>query len=461
MTHATLLVADDDPQQRDMLAGFLEDLGHRVVACKDGTEALQRIERGGIDVCLSDFRMPGLTGLELLRRGRAANPRVDFVLLTAHGSIETAVDAIRDGAYDFLVKPVDPDLLERIVARVVERQQLTREVDALRLRLKERLSIDGIVARSKRMQDVLQLVTRAAMSSATILLMGESGTGKELVANIIHQQSPRRDGPFLPVNCAAIPEQLLEAELFGHEKGAVTGADRARDGLFRAAQGGTIFLDEIGEMSGALQAKMLRVLQERSMRPVGAREPVKVDVRVLCATNRDLEKDVATGRFREDLFYRINVFQVVLPPLRERMDDLQPLMDAILRRQSREEDLPERTLTREAFDLLASYSFPGNVRELENVLLRAAVLCRGDAIGVADLPPQLAAPPESALPTEPLGKPLDRYLEDVESRLIRSALARHGWVQTRAAKDLGLHEKVLRYRMRKLGIERPEVARQK
>jgi len=452
---AHVLVVDDDPQQRDMLAGFLEDLGHSVRPCADGEQALAQIERGGVDIVLTDLKMPRLSGLELLKRGRAANPRVDFILLTAHGTIETAVEAIREGAYDFLLKPVDPDSLERTVARLRERQFLSEEVDALRLRLRERLSIDGVVAESKRMQDVLSLVTRAAQSNATILLAGESGTGKELMANIIHQHSPRRDGPFIPVNCAAIPESLLESELFGHLKGAFTGADRGRDGLFRAAEGGTIFLDEIGEMGGSLQAKLLRVLQERTIRPVGSSDAMKVDVRVLCATNRDLQQEVAQGRFREDLYYRVNVFQVVLPSLRARREDLPPLVDAILKRQAEEEGLAPRKLTSEAFDLLAAYPFPGNVRELENILLRAAVLCRGDAIGVADLPPQLAAPPEDSLPTEPLKKPLDKYLEEVEARLIRAALARNGWVQTRAAQDLGLHEKVLRYRMKKLGIERP------
>ena len=447
---ASLLVVDDDPQQREMLAGLLQDMGHEARPCADGEAALALIEAGGIDAVLTDLKMPGMNGLDLLRRARGVNPRVDFILLTAHGSIETAVAAIKDGAYDFLLKPVDPDALERILPRLLEKQALKREVDALRLRLKERVNFDGVVAESKRMQEALALVRRAAQSSATILITGESGTGKELVANLIHQQSPRRDGPFVPVNCAAISENLLEAELFGHLKGSFTGADRDREGLFRAADAGTIFLDEIAEMGPSLQAKMLRVLQERTVRPVGGTEAVAVDLRVIAATNRDLEKDVKEGRFREDLFYRVNVLPVLLPPLRERREDLPPLIDHILARQ----EFETKTLTREAFDLLCAYPFPGNVRELENILLRASVVSTSNFIGVPDLPPAVTAPPESDVAPEPLGKELDTYLEEVERRFIRAALVRNGWVQTRAARDLGLHEKVLRYRMKKHGITR-------
>ena len=450
-----LLVVDDDPRQREMVAGLLDDLGYRARPCAGADEALSALEAGGVDAVLTDLRMPGRSGLDLLKEVRRVNPRVDVVLLTAHGSIETAVEAIREGAYDFLLKPVDPDALERVVRRLLEKQALVREVDALRLRLKERLSFDGIVAESKRMQEVLALAARAARSNATILLTGESGTGKELVANVIHQQSPRCDGPFVPVNCAAIPETLLEAELFGHRKGAFTGADRIREGLFRSADGGTLFLDEVGEMGAALQAKLLRALQERVVRPVGGTDTVAVDVRVLAATNRDLEADVKEGRFREDLYYRIHVLPVHLPPLRERREDLPALVEHILRRQAAEEDLTPKTITREAFDVLVAYPFPGNIRELENVLLRAGVVCTGNAIGVGDLPRAVTAPADAGLPAEPLGKDLDVYLKEVETRLIRAALLRHGWVQTRAARELGLHEKVLRYRMKKLGIERP------
>jgi len=450
----SLLVVDDDRQQREMLAGLLGDLGHDARACPDGATALRAVEAGGVDAVLSDLRMPGMSGLELLARARAANPRVEFVLLTAHGTIETAVEAIKAGAYDFLVKPVEPDHLELVVKRLIEKQALAREIDALRLRLKERVSIDGFIASSKRMQEALSLVTRAAASNATVLLTGESGTGKELVANIVHHQSPRRDGPFVPVNCAAIPEALLEAELFGSLKGAYTGADRDREGLFETAVRGTIFLDEIGEMGPAVQAKMLRVLQERAVRPVGGRVPVPVDVRVIAATNRDLQAEVKEGRFREDLYYRVNVLPVALPPLRERRADLPALVEHILARQARDEGLRGKTLTREAFDALVAYPFPGNIRELENILLRASVVCPGNAIGLGDLPAEVTAPSEDALPSEPLEGDLDSYLEQVEARLIRAALARHHGVQTRAAAELGVHEKVLRYRMKKHGITR-------
>ncbi len=451
---ASLLVVDDDPRQREMLAGLLEDMGHRARACEDGAAVLSAIEAGGVDAVLTDLKMPGMDGLELVRAAKGVNPRVEFVVLTAHGTIETAVAAIKDGAYDFLLKPIDPDALELVVQRLIEKQALTREVDALRLRLKERVSADGVVAASKRMQESVGLLLRAADSNATILLTGESGTGKELMANLVHQKSPRRDGPFVPVNCAAIPENLLEAELFGHEKGAFTGADRAREGLFETADKGTVFLDEIGEMGAALQAKVLRVLQERVVRRVGGRETKQVDVRIITATNRDLAADVREGRFREDLYYRVNVFQVELAPLRERRADLPALIEMVLDQQAHDEGVARKKLSREAFDVLAVYRFPGNVRELQNILLRASVVCPGDTIAVADLPPEVTAPPEASLPSEPMGRELDDYLEEVEARLIRAALMRHGWVQTRAAKELGLHEKVLRYRMKKHGIVR-------
>ena len=444
-----ILVVDDEPAQRELVAGFLRKHGFEVAVAGDGDEGLARFRREPFDLVLTDQRMPGRSGLELLEAVRAVTPEAAVVVMTAYGTIETAVAAIKAGAADYLTKPLNlEDVLHRIGV-VRERRRLLAENRELRLALSERHRVEGIVGESGRMQEVLSLVHRVAGSDATVLIQGESGTGKELIAKAIHYASPRVSGPLVKVNCAALPESLLESELFGHERGAFTGALAARQGRFELAHGGSLFLDEIGDLPLHLQVKLLRVLQEREFERVGGSRPISVDVRLIAATNRDLAALVRAGRFRDDLYYRINVVTIVIPALRERREDIPPLIDHFVRRFAVANRKPIAGLTREARDLLLRYDYPGNVRELENLVERAVVLTRDDVIGVADLPLTLQeAPPE---PAEATG--LNAAVEALERRMIREALARADGVQTRAAGALGISERVLRYKLRKYGLE--------
>jgi two-component system NtrC family response regulator len=442
-----VLVVDDEPAQRELMAGFLARLGHAVAQAADGREALERARREPFDLVVTDQRMPGLSGLEVLAALRGRNPEAAVIVVTAYGTIETAVAAIKAGAVDYLTKPLSLDELRHRVEQVRERQRLLGENRELRQALAERYRVEGVVGESGRMQEVLSLVRRVAGSDATVLIRGESGTGKELIAKAIHAASPRAGGPLVRVNCAALPETLLESELFGHERGAFTGAVAARKGRFEAADGGTIFLDEIGDLPPHLQVKLLRVLQEREIERLGSSRPVAVDVRVLAATHRDLEAQLRAGRFREDLYYRINVVTISLPPLRDRREDIPPLLDHFVARFARKNGKAVRGLTHEAREALLRYDYPGNVRELENLVERAVVLTRDDVIGLGDLPLSLAAEAP-----EPEGPPsLPAAVEGLERRLIREALARADGVQTAAADLLGISERVLRYKLRKYG----------
>ncbi len=443
-----ILVVDDEPAQRELVAGFLRKRGFEVAEAAGGEIALQRFSREPFDLVLTDQRMPDLSGLDLLRRLRALTPEAAVIVMTAYGTIETAVDAIKAGAADYLGKPLNLDELLHRIEQVRERQRLLGENRELREALRERHRVEGIVADSGRMQEVLSLVRRVAGSDATVLIRGESGTGKELIARAIHHASSRAAGPFVAVSCAALPEGLLESELFGHEKGAFTGAHAARKGRFELADGGTLFLDEIGDLAPGLQVKLLRVLQERAFERVGGTRTLAADVRVLAATHRALEALVRDGRFRDDLYYRINVVTILLPPLRERREDLPPLIDHFLRRFAEKNVKPIRGLTRDARDALLRYDYPGNVRELENLIERAVVLTRDEVIGARDLPLSLDAPaPEDDAPAG-----LVATVEGLERRMIRDALGRAGGVQTRAAELLGISERVLRYKLRKYGL---------
>jgi DNA-binding NtrC family response regulator len=446
-----ILVVDDEPAQRELVAGFLRKHGFEVALVGNGDEALARFRREPFDLVLTDQRMPGRSGLELLAALRGVTPEVAVIVMTAYGTIETAVAAIKAGAADYLTKPLNlDDVLHRIGA-VRERRRLLAENRELRLALSERHRVEGIIGESGRMQEVLSLVHRVAGSDATVLLQGESGTGKELIAQAIHYASPRAAGPLVKVNCAALPESLLESELFGHERGAFTGAVAARQGRFELAHRGSLFLDEIGDLPLHLQVKLLRVLQEREFERVGASRPTSVDVRLIAATHRDLAGLVRAGRFRDDLYYRINVVTIVLPPLRERREDIPLLIDHFVRRFAAANRKPVAGLTREARELLLRYDYPGNVRELENLVERAVVLTRDEVIGAADLPLTLQeAPQESAETTG-----LNAAVEALERRMIREALARADGVQTRAAEALGISERVLRYKLRKYGLAGP------
>ena len=446
----SILVVDDEPPQLELIGGFLKKQGFEVTLAESGEKALQRFRRESFDLVLTDQRMPNLSGLDLLKAVRAVNPETPVIVVTAYGSIETAVSAIKAGATDYLTKPLNLDELLHRIEKVREHHRLVLENRDLREELGERHRIEGIIGESGRMLEVFSLVRRVAPSEATVLIRGESGTGKELIAKAIHFASPRSSGPLVKVNCAALPETLLESELFGHEKGAFTGALATRRGRFEVASGGTLFLDEIGDLPTHLQAKLLRVLQEREFERVGSSLPISVDVRILAATHRDLERLLKAGQFRDDLYYRLNVVTIVLPPLRERRQDLPLFMDHLLRAFAEKNGKKIRGFTSEAREALLRYDYPGNVRELENIIERASVITRGDVIGRADLPISIQEPEveESSSKTD-----LPVVVERLERRMIREALDRSGGVQTRAAEQLGITERALRYKLKKYGFQ--------
>ncbi|MAF11747.1 two-component system response regulator [Candidatus Poribacteria bacterium] len=427
-----------------MLRGFLRKLGHEVFDAGTGEEGVALAEReGALDLVISDIRMPGIDGLEVLRRLRAMFPELAVLLATAFATYAQAVEAARAGAWDYLAKPLDLDDLRVKIWKI--EGELGRDVGEA----SDTPGGDGFIAESPAMRDVLALLERAAPTDATILLLGESGVGKNVLAERIHERSKRADATFGVVSCAALPETLIESELFGHEKGAYTGADRARDGRFEAADGGTLFLDEIGEVPLATQVKLLRVLQERVVERIGASgKPINVDVRIIAATNSDLEAAVDAGTFRQDLFYRLNVVAVEVPPLRERRADIPPLIDAFLRSHTPEGQAPP-ALDEEAERVLLAHDYPGNVRELQNAIERAAILAQSGRITTMDLPPALtrSTPPPSA-PADTL----PAAVEDLERQYIAEALHETDGVQTRAAERLGITERNLRYKLQKYGL---------
>ncbi len=444
-----ILVVDDEPVQREMVSGFLKKQAFDVVAAETGARALELFRQDSIDLILTDQKMPHMSGLDLLQAVRAINPEIPVILMTAFGSIEAAVSAIRGGATDYLTKPLNLDELLYRIRQVSDRYRIINENRELREALRERHRIEGIIGESGQMLEVLSLVRRVAPSEATVLIRGESGTGKELIARAIHFASPRASGPLVKVNCAALPEALLESELFGHEKGAFTGAIGSRQGRFELANGGTIFLDEIGDLPLHLQAKLLRVLQEREYEKVGSSRPVKVNVRIMAASHRPLEDLIKAGQLREDLYFRLNVVTILIPPLRERRSDVALLMDHFLRHFADKNGKTIRGLTHEARDILLRYDYPGNVRELENIIERAVVLTRDDVIGSGDLPLTVQEPEISDRDTE---TNLTVAVEALERRMIRDALARSDGVQTRAAELLGMSERALRYKLIKYGF---------
>jgi two-component system NtrC family response regulator len=446
--HFRILVVDDEPAQRELISGFLKKQGFDVSSAENGVKAVELFRQDSIDLVLTDQKMPHMSGLDLLQAVRAINPVAPVILMTAFGSIEAAVSAIQGGATDYLTKPLNLDELLYRIRQVTDRYRIINENHELREALRERHRIEGIIGESGQMLDVLSLVRRVAPSEATVLIRGESGTGKELIAKAIHFASPRASGPLVKVNCASLPETLLESELFGHEKGAFTGAVTSRQGRFELANGGTLFLDEIGDLPLHLQAKLLRVLQEREYEKVGSSRPVKVDVRILAASHRPLEALIKAGELREDLYYRLNVVTILIPPLRERRSDLSLLIEHFLRRFAEKNGKTIRGVTHEARDILLRYDYPGNVRELENLIERAVVLTRDEVIGSGDLP-LTVQDPEAA---DEQGTNLTVTVEALERRMIRDALARSRGVQTEAAELLGISERALRYKLIKYGF---------
>jgi DNA-binding NtrC family response regulator len=453
MKRVKILVIDDDESLRRVLEYNLAQEGYAVLTASSGEQGLELLRKEGADLVLTDVRMAGLDGLQVLERARKLDPAIQVIILTAFGTIEMAVEAMKAGAFHYISKPFNRDELKLTIRKALQVKDLERENVALRQELTSRVGLDSIIAESPQMAQVLDMVVRVAPTETTVLIMGESGTGKELIARAIHGNSPRARGPFIAVNCAAIPENLLESELFGHVKGAFTGAIRDRVGKFEAADGGTIFLDEIGEMRPDLQVKILRVLEERTLERVGDNRPIRVDVRVLAATNKDLGKAIQSGEFREDLYYRLNVVPVSIPPLRARREDVRALAQHFLRRLGA---APSLTISPEAFRALEGYDWPGNVRELENALERALIFHRGDVIGLADLPETIRVPRVREAPGLPVSLPESGLsLEEVEKELILRALQKHDWNQSRAARYLGITRHTLLYRMEKHSILRP------
>jgi len=443
-----ILVVDDEAAQLELLGGFLKKQGFETVLAESGKKALERYRDEHFDLVLTDQKMADVSGLDLLKALKAINPEAAVILMTAYGTIETAVSAVKLGAADYLTKPLNLDEMLYRIQQVKERSRLLSENRELREAMQTHYRIEGIVGDSGRMMEVLSLVRRVAPSEATVLIRGESGTGKELIAKAIHYASPRASGPLVKVNCAALPETLLESELFGHEKGAFTGAVGRRKGRFETADGGTLFLDEIGDLPLPLQAKLLRVLQEKEFERVGSSAPLRVDARILAATHRDLEALAKAGRFRDDLYYRLNVVTIVLPPLRERRQDLPSLIDHFLKLFAEKDRKKIRGFTPEARDALLRYDYPGNVRELENIVERAVVLTRDEVIGRADLP--LLVQENGAEESE--RKSLPATVEGIERRMIADALSQAEGVQTRAAELLGISERALRYKLKKYGL---------
>ncbi len=444
-----ILVVDDEAPQLELIGGFLRRHGFEVVLANDGKKAIETFRQESFDLVITDQKMPGLSGLDLIKEIRTLNPETAVIVMTAYGSIETAVSAIKEGAADYLTKPLNLDELLHRIEKVRERNSLLAENRDLKEALQERHRVEGIIGESGHMQEVLSLVRRVAPSEATVLIRGESGTGKELIAKAIHFASPRASHPLVKVNCAALPENLLESELFGHERGSFTGAVATRKGRFEVANGGTLFLDEIGDLPLHLQAKLLRVLQEKEFERVGSSSPITADVRILTATHRDLEGLMKTGRFREDLYYRLNVVTIILPPLRERRPDIPFLLDYMLKVFPEKNGKSIRGFSRDARDVLLRYDYPGNVRELENIVERATVLTRDDVIGRADLPLSVQTPDAQ----EETGTNLTAVVEGLERRMIKEALAQSDGVQTRAAEKLGLTERALRYKLKKYGFQ--------
>ena len=437
---ATILVADDEPGMRESVARALRREGFHVISAEDGAAALATLRKSAVDLLIADLRMPGLDGLELLRAVRLLAPETEVIVLSGHGTVEEAVEAMKEGAYDFLTKPFDRAPLVRVVRQALDRRALVLENRRLQRRLDDLAGAGEIVGAGPAILEVLRLVKQVAPTSATVLVQGESGTGKELVARALHRLSPRREKPFVTVNCAALPETLLESELFGHEKGAFTGAVGRRAGRFELADGGTLLLDEVGDLSPLAQAKVLRVLQEGEFEPLGTSRTLKVDVRLVAATNQDLAGLVAAKRFREDLFYRMQVITLTVPPLRERREDIGLLAQHFLRRYTAKNQRTLEGFTEEALARLLEYPWPGNVRELEHTVERAAILAHGPFVEATDLPEAVAqAEPSARVIPIPIGMPL----EEVEQRLIVETLKLTKGNKELAAKLLGIASRTI------------------
>ena len=449
----TILVVDDEINYLTVMETLLGEAGYEVLTAPSAIEAVKIAGASDLDLVLTDMKMPRMSGIELLEKLQQLNPGLPVIIMTAFGTVEKAVSAMKKGAFDYILKPFKNEEIMVTIAKALEHRHLILANRRLNQELDKKYGFPNIVGTSRVMEEILALVKRVAQSRATVLVTGESGTGKELIARAIHQCSNRAAKSFISVNCAALTETLLESELFGHERGAFTNAVAMRKGRFELADGGTLFMDEVAEMSQGLQVKLLRVLQEMEFERVGGVRTIKVDVRVVAASNRDLKEEVEAGRFREDLFYRLNVVHLHLPPLRQRQEDI-PLLAAHFIKKYVQENLRDKTrITPEALQVLIHYAWPGNVRELENVMERAVILCSNNVISPQDLPAELApAPAESRLDIDrfiPLNTPLPEALDSIEEQMIRRALEKSGQVQVRAAELLGITKSLLQYKLKK------------
>lgn len=443
-----ILFADDERHLRELVQTELPRMGHEVTACGDGRSALDTLAKVTYDVAILDLQMPGLGGIQVLQQAKEQSPQTEFMILTGHATLETAVEALRHGAFDYLTKPCRWAELESRLAKVMEKRRLTHQAMALETRLRAAEGPTRLIGRSEPMQAVSQLIDTVAPTDSSVLILGETGTGKELVARTLHERSHRAKMPFVPVNCGALPENLVESELFGHRKGAFTGADQHRKGLFEVADGGTLFLDEVGELDKALQVKLLRFLEAGEIRRVGENEPFRVDVRVICATNRSLADMVEKDEFRQDLFFRINTFEIQMPALRERMDDLPELAEHLLSRRYRNRDGTVPTIGPQALQVLANHDWPGNVRELANVIEHAAILSGGGTILPEHLPHQFRSPARKLQVSS--GESQTPTLRDIEMEHIIAVLEKHQGNKPATAKELGISLKTLYNKLHQL-----------
>jgi len=453
MKDYNILIIDDEAAQRDILTGYLKKKGHKIYSASSGREGIEIIKNNLVDIILSDFKMPDLNGIEVLEQVKKLNPEISFVVVTAYGTVENAVKAIRLGAFDYISKPVDLEELDLMIERIIEHKNLKSENQLLKTQLQEKYKISSIVSQSPKMEEVINVAARVADSKATVLITGENGTGKEVLAKAIHFMSSRKEKPFVAVNVPALTETLLESELFGHEKGAFTGADKMRKGRFEIANNGTLFLDEVGDIPQSIQVKLLRVLQEHQFERVGGTEKIEVDVRIIAATNKNLEQKIKDGTFREDLYYRLNVVSIKIPPLRERKEDIMPMIETFIDKYSQENKKENLQVSKETIDLLMKYNYPGNVRELENIIERAVVLTRGKVITLNDLPINIKGFKEEIFITTSEEGTLTEQVEALEKQLIYDALQESGGNQTKAGALLGLTERNLRYKLKKYGIK--------
>jgi len=454
MSTFSILLIDDEPAQLQSMKSFLSRRGFQVFATDNGPDGLEIAKNNPIDLVLTDYRMPEWSGAEVLDNIKELNPDIEVVVITAYGSVEDAVSLMKAGAYDYLNKPIDLDELESLIERVREKRQLVRENRQLKEQLQERYKFESIISQSGEMEDVLNTAARVANSKATVLVRGESGTGKELIARAIHVASPRRANPFVVINIAALPENLLESELFGHEKGAFTGASEMRIGRFEQANGGTLFIDEVGEIPLPVQVKLLRAIQFGQIERLGSNKSIDVDVRIIGATHRDLEEMMEQGEFREDLYFRMNVVAIQVPPLRKRKTDIPLLVDHFIQKYADENQKSIQGITRDALDELMKYDFPGNVRELQNIIERAVVMSRNEQITLQDLPQNLKAARQSnQFNPHELTASYEEKMQAYERAMIREALEQSDGNQSAAARLLGITERHIRSRIERLGLK--------